>query len=180
MRILTRVPEAVFWFRVGDEAFSNLQSAASRAEIDPQRLINAPRIPKKADHLARHACADLFLDTLVFNAHSTALDALWANVPIISCPGETFQSRVVAAVLRTATIKDLIVTDIFDYEEKVVELCQSPVLLAELKTRLAFAIDSPEFQTVPFVRGLENEFTEIWRRHTAGFEPTDFIASSDE
>ena len=180
MRILARVPEAVFWFRVGDEAFSNLQSAASRAEIDPQRLINAPRMPDKTDHLARHACADLFLDTLVFNAHSTALDALWASVPIISCPGETFQSRVAAALLRAATIEDLIVTDIFDYEEKAVELCQSPVLLAELKTRLAFAIDSPEFQTIPFVRGLENAFTEIWQRHTAGFEPTDFIASSYE
>ncbi len=180
MRVLARAPEAVLWFRLSDDAFSNLQTAASNTGIDPRRLINAPRMPDKADHLARHACADLFLDTLIFNAHSTALDALWAHVPLITCPGETFQSRVVAATLRAASIEDLVVADISDYEEKVVELCQSPALLAEIKTRLASGIDCPAFQTFPFVRSLENAFTEMWRRHATGFEPTDFSAPSYE
>ena len=180
MRILARAPEAVLWFRLGDDAFSNLQAAASNARIDPQRLINAPRMPEKADHLARHACADLFLDTLTFNAHSTALDALWAGVPLVTCRGETFQSRVVAAILRAAGLDDLVVTDIAAYEEKVIEICASPALLAETKSRLAPGIDCPAFQTVPFVRGLENAFIEMWRQHAAGFEPADFIAPSYE
>ena len=180
MRILDRIPDAVLWLRLGDEAFSNLRGTASNAGIDPQRLINAPRMPEKADHLARHACADLFLDTLTFNAHSTALDALWAGVPLVTCQGETFQSRVVTAILRAAGLDDLVVMDIAAYEEKVIEICASPALLAEIKTRLASGIDCPAFQTVPFVRGLENAFTEMWRRHAAGFEPTDFIAPSYE
>jgi protein O-GlcNAc transferase len=180
MRVLARAPEAVLWFRLGNDAFSNLQTAASNAGIDPQRLINAPRMPDKADHLARHACADLFLDTLTFNAHSTALDALWAGVPLITCPGETFQSRVVAATLRAAGIEDLVVADISDYEEKVVELCQSPKLLTEIKARLASGINCSAFQTIPFVIGLENALTEMWHRHTTGLEPTDFSAPSYE
>ena len=121
-----------------------------------------------------------FLDTLTFNAHSTALDALWAGVPLVTCQGETFQSRVVTAILRAAGLDDLVVMDIAAYEEKVIEICASPALLAEIKTRLASGIDCPAFQTVPFVRGLENAFTEMWRRHAAGFEPTDFIAPSYE
>jgi protein O-GlcNAc transferase len=180
MRILNRVPEAVLWLRLGDDAFSNLQAEAAQAGIDPQRLINAPRIPEKAGHLARQACADLFLDTLTFNAHSTALDALWAGVPLVSCPGETFQSRVVAAVLRAADLEDLAVGNITAYEEKVVEICNSPALLAEIKTRLASSLERPTFQTLPFVRGLENAFTEMWRRHAAGIKPGDFDAPQYE
>ena len=180
MRILARAPEAVLWFRLGEDAISNLHAAASNAGIDPQRLINAPRMPEKTDHLARHACADLFLDTLTFNAHSTALDALWAGVPLVTCRGETFQSRVVAAILRAAGLDDLVVADIAAYEEKVIEICASPALLAETKSRLASGIDCPTIQTVPFVRGLENAFIEMWRQHAAGFEPADFIAPSYE
>lgn len=176
MRILERAPDAVLWFRLGDEAFSNLRAAATHAGIDPQRLINAPRVADKVDHLARHACADLFLDTLTFNAHSTALDALWAGVPLITSPGATFQSRVTAAILRVAGLDDLVVEDISAYEELAVALCASPSLLADVKTRLDSGLEGPAFQTLPFVRSLENAFTEMWRRHAAGIKPTDFEA----
>jgi predicted O-linked N-acetylglucosamine transferase (SPINDLY family) len=162
--------------RLGDDAFTNLRAAATRSGIDPQRLINAPRIPEKTLHISRHACADLFLDTLTFSAHSTALDALWAGVPLITAPGETFQSRVTAAILRAAGLDDLVVEDTTAYEELAVELCARPPLLAEVKSRLDSGLAGPAFQTLRFVRSLEDAFREMWQRHAAGIKPADFAA----
>ncbi len=176
MRILERTPDAVLWLRLGDDAFTNLRAAATRSGIDPQRLINAPRIPEKTLHISRHACADLFLDTLTFSAHSTALDALWAGVPLITAPGETFQSRVTAAILRAAGLDDLVVEDTTAYEELAVELCARPPLLAEVKSRLDSGLAGPAFQTLRFVRSLEDAFREMWQRHAAGIKPADFAA----
>ncbi len=174
MRILERTSNTVLWLRLADDAFSNLQAAATQAGMDEQRLINAPRINDKTAHLTRHACADLFLDTLIFNAHSTAFDTLRAGVPLITSPGETFQSRVTAAILRAAGLEDLIADNSSAYEELAVELCANPTMLAEFKSRLSAGLARPAFQTIPFVRSLEYAFSEMWRQHAAGMRPTDF------
>ena len=177
IHILERVDNAVLWFRLDDEAFTNLRSTALKLGIDPERLLNAPRIANKSDHLARLSCADLFLDTPIFNAHSTAFDALWAGVPLIAVQGETFQSRVTASIMKSTGLDDLVVGNMADYVEKVVELCVSPGMLSAVKGRLSLGLEHRAFKTLPFVLGLENAFMEMWRLHAAGTNPTDFTAS---
>src|SRR3954462_7661301 len=98
--------------------------AVARA-VDPERLIFAKRMAP-TDHLSRQRCADLFLDTLPYNAHTTASDALWAGLPVVTCRGETFAGRVAASLLQTIGLPELITTTLEDYERLAIELAERP------------------------------------------------------
>jgi uncharacterized protein (TIGR03032 family) len=172
MRILHQVPHSVLWL-LSDRPESNahLSARAAAEGIDPARLIYAPRLPK-AEHLARHACADLILDTLHYNAHVTASDALWAGVPLITKIGETFASRVAASLLTAVGLPDLITTSLEDYERLAVHLATHPIELQRLKDQLVRdRLHLPLFDTSRTVRHLEAGYRLIWDQHQAGQPP---------
>jgi protein O-GlcNAc transferase len=137
-RILKCVDGSVLWLSEGNpKSRENLRSEAAARGVDPARLIFAPRMPSLAEHLARHRMADLFLDTLPYNAHSTAVDSLLSGVPILTCVGEAFAARVAASLLRVAEMPELVTASREQYEDRAVALARNPQLMLELKTRLA-------------------------------------------
>lgn len=137
MRILNRVKGSVLWLSDGDPLLKqNLAREAQSRGVDPSRLIYARRMDDPAEHLARIRLADLFLDTTPYNAHATALDALWAGVPLLTCPGRTFASRVAGSMLHTLGLDQLIAPHSHGYEELAVELAANPSLLASLRAQL--------------------------------------------
>ncbi|MCU0767620.1 MAG: glycosyltransferase, partial [Gammaproteobacteria bacterium] len=163
MRILARVPGSVLWlFRSYAEAETNLRREAQARGVVPERLVFADRLPK-AEHLARHRHADLFLDTLRVNAHTTASDALWAGLPLLTCPGETFQSRVAASLLHAAGLPQLAVADLASYEETAVRLATEPGALASLRQQLAAGrLSCALFDTERYARDLEAAYDALW------------------
>jgi uncharacterized protein (TIGR03032 family) len=172
MRLLQQVPHSVLWL-LGDrpETETNLKSEAAQAGIDPERLIFAPRVAK-TEHLHRHTCADLFLDTRYYNAHVTASDALWSGTPMITLLGETFASRVAASLLTAAGLPELITSDLTEYERLALHLATHPIELARLKQRLwSNRASAPLFDTTGTVRHLEAGYRQIWQRHQAGLAP---------
>jgi predicted O-linked N-acetylglucosamine transferase (SPINDLY family) len=117
MRLLARLEESVLWLsRLNGPAMQNLRSEANEHGIDPERIVFAPWVATDADHLARHRLADVFLDTLPFNAHTTASDALWAGLPVLTCPGETFAGRVATSLLNAVGLPELVTRSIDEYE----------------------------------------------------------------
>ena len=172
MRVLLAAPDAVLWL-LGDraEAEAALRTAAGSHGIDQTRLVFAPRVGGSA-HLARQTCADLFLDTTPVCAHTTARDALWAGLPLLTCPGETFISRVAAGLLAAQGLDQLIMPDIAAYEAEAIRLANDlPTLTALRDTVIRSRASGTLFDTPRFVRGLEAAYTELWRRHTAGEPP---------
>ena len=134
--------------------------AAARG-IDPARLVRKRVSP--AEHLARHRLADLFLDTLPFNAHVTASDALWAGLPLLTCRGETFASRVAASTLGAAGLGELITTNLDEYERLALSLARSPDALSRMRQKLHDARSScPLFDTQRFRRHLESAYQTMW------------------
>ena len=133
--------------------------------IDPARLIFAPRLPG-AQHLARLKRADLFLDTLYYNAHTSASDALWCGVPVITCPGKSFAGRVAASLLRAVEMPELIAATPEDYERLAVALARDPARLAALKTHLESRKKAaPLFDIARFTRDIENAYRMMWHQH---------------
>ncbi|CCG40098.1 O-linked N-acetylglucosamine transferase, SPINDLY family protein [Magnetospirillum molischianum] len=172
MRILERVPDSVLWL-LGDSVAmeTNLRREAQARGIDPARLVFAAREPKPR-HLARHRHAGLGLDTLFYNAHTTASDALWAGLPILTTPGEAFASRVGASLLGALGLPELICPDLDAYEEKAVALATDPAALATVTERLAAArLSSALFDTDRFARDLERGFRLIWDAACTGRRP---------
>jgi len=172
MRILARVPGSVLWL-LGESSVmeTNLRREAAARGIDPTRLVFATRRPKP-DHLARHRHADLGLDTLFYNAHTTASDALWAGLPVVTMPGETFAARVGASLLGALDLPDLICPDLDAFEEKAVALATDPAALASVRERLAAArLTCPLFDTDRFARDLERGYGLIWEAARAGHRP---------
>lgn len=138
MRLLAGVDGSVLWLsQMSDPAQANLRREATARAIDPGRLIFAPQMASLADHLARHRQADLFLDTLPYNAHSTAIDALWAGLPVITCPGRTFAGRVGATLLQAVGLPELIAGDLEGYAGIAAELVRNPPLLDAMRRKLA-------------------------------------------
>ena len=157
MRILGAVDGSVLWLlQDNDAATRNLRAAATAHGIDASRLRFAPRT-RLDDHLARHACADLFLDTLPYNAHTTASDSLWAGLPVLSCRGSTFPGRVGASLLNALDLADdLLVDDVAAFESRAIELARDRARLARLRERLARARrTAPLFDTPAYCRDLE-------------------------
>ncbi len=160
MRLLAKIPGSVLWLLDGP-ATENLKREAVKAGIGPERLIFAPRLPLP-EHLARHRQADLFLDTLPYNAHTTASDALWAGLPLLTCRGETFAGRVAASLLTAVGLPELITSSLEEYEATALALATDAARLAGLREKLAGNRDTaPLFDTDRFARALEDAYRRI-------------------
>jgi predicted O-linked N-acetylglucosamine transferase (SPINDLY family) len=175
MRLLARVEGSVLWLlHDNDQAASNLRREAGRRGVAPGRLVFAPRIPL-ADHLARHRLADLFLDTLPYNAHTTASDALWAGLPVLTLAGESFAGRVAASLLHAVGLPELVARTAGEYEAMAFELASDPARLAQLRQRLQEGRSAaPLFDAPRFARHLESAFRLMHERHLAGLAPESF------
>jgi protein O-GlcNAc transferase len=171
MLVLSQINGSVLWLlATTPETMSNLCREAAARNIDPQRLVFAKHVPP-ADHLARHALADLFLDTLPCNAHTTASDALWAGLPLLTCSGGAFSGRVAASLLNAIGLPELVTTTLEDYERTAVELASSPEKLALVKAKLASNRSiAPLFDTKLFTKQLETAYQVMVDRYRAGLE----------
>lgn len=175
MRILARVPGSVLWLVEDNaEAASNLRRAAVQRGIEAGRLAFAARLPQ-AEHLARQRLADLFLDTLPCNAHTTTSDALWAGLPVLTCIGGAFAGRVAASVVRAAGLPELVVETQGAYESLAVALASDPARLAGLRHRLsATRLASPLFDARRFARNIESAYVAMHEKRLAGLPPDHF------
>jgi predicted O-linked N-acetylglucosamine transferase (SPINDLY family) len=174
MRILRAVEASALWLLEPNAiAMKNLRSYASQAGIDPSRLIFAPRVDALS-HLARHHLADLFLDSLPYGAHTTANDALWAGLPVLTRIGRAFPGRVAASLLETICLPELITHSLDEYESLATGLAVDSKRLADLKKRLMVQRQTaPLFNTGLFARQLEAAYAAIYRRHQAAQKPGD-------
>jgi protein O-GlcNAc transferase len=170
MKLLREVPRSVLWLRgMGSEARENLLREAQARGVEVERLIFAPHVKGMAEHLGRHRLADLYLDTLPYNAHSTACDALWSGVPVLTCAGRSFASRVAASALTAVGLPELITHSLGEYESRALELAQQPQRLLELRGRLEQQrLSSPLFDTARFCRHLENCFRTMHQQKLSG------------
>lgn len=175
LRLLDAVPAAVLWLvRDNDWVVENLRRVAAGHGIDPERLVFTPRLAYP-EHLARLGLADLFLDSLPFNAGTTASDALWAGVPLLTCAGEGLASRMAGSLLRAVGLPELITYNTADYEALALRLATDRALLNGFRARLAAnRRSSPLFDTARFCRDLESAYTSMWARHCRGEAPADF------
>ncbi len=168
MEILTRVEGSVLWLREHSALTSqNLTTAARAAGIDPARLVFAPTAPAISDHLARHRHADLFLDTFVYGAHSTAADAIAQGVPVLTCAGEAMPARVGASLCEAYGIDDLVVESADEYVEKAVELAGAMDQLTNYRSSLTIAVENVDAGN-GFVGKLERAYQLLWRARETG------------
>ena len=160
MRLLQQVPDSLLWLPMPDAmAVANLQAGAARQGVAPERLIFAPQLPTFAEHLARLAVADLFLDGMPYGAHTTASDALWAGLPLLTCRGKSFGSRVAASLLTALEMQELIAETEKDFEAMALRLAREPQLLAVLRAKLAEKKRSaPLFDTARTTRAIETAY----------------------
>ncbi len=172
MRLLERVPESVLWLLESNAwAAQNLRREATARHVDPARLLFAPVLPH-AEHLARMSAANLFLDTLPYNAHTTSSDALWVGLPVLTCPGETFASRVAASQLAALGMPELIARSLAEYETLALRLARARSELARLREKLARNRGSALlFDTPHYARSLEAAYEEMWNIWQAGGQP---------
>lgn len=173
MRILKEVDGSVVWLSdLQDVARSNLRREAEASGIDSRRLVFATRVASTADHLARHSLADLFLDALPYNAHTTASDALWAGLPLLTLAGEAFSGRVAASLLHALGLTELITHSRDEYEQRAVELALDRERLRGIRDALEKRrLTTPLFNTPLLARSLEEAFDAMVRRYRAGLSP---------
>jgi protein O-GlcNAc transferase len=166
MRLLNQTHNSVLWLLECNQwAKENLQKEAEIAGINKSRLIFAPRVSIES-HLARHIHADLFLDTLPYNAHTTASDALFMHLPLLTCMGETFPARVATSLLQSINMPELITYSLQDYEQKALCFAKNPEQLAQIKQKLQVEIEkSTLFKPTQFVTNLEHLYLDIWKSH---------------
>ncbi len=176
MRLLGQVTASVLWlFAENETARENLRVEARARDIDPDRLVFAAPLPLD-QHLARHALADLFLDTLPYNAHTTASDALWSGLPVVTCKGKSFVGRVAASQLEAAGLPDLIAAGLADYEALALALAREPGRLNALRERLRRNRElCPLFDTARFARGLEAAYEAMTVRQKNGLAPASLV-----
>ena len=183
MRLLQAIPNSVLWLLSDNQdAEQNLKSEAQKRGVSSDRIVFAPRayLP---NHLARHRCADLFLDTWPCNAHTTCSDALWTGLPVLTCTGETFASRVAASLLDAVGLTELITDNPLDYEQKALALAKNPQLLNQIKDQLQQGLlrqDLPLFDTPRFVKDIEAAYEQMWNRYQAGLKPQEFAVVENE
>jgi len=174
MRLLSKVGGSVLWLLDGNEwAAKNLRLEAENRGINPDRLVFAKRLPQ-VEHLARHKHIDLFLDTFNYNAHTTASDALWAGLPVVTKAGEQFSARVAASVLDAVGLPELITASEDEYEQLAFELATKPRKLKTLKRKLAKNIASqPLFDTERYTRNFEAGLQKAYNLYFEGKRPED-------
>jgi predicted O-linked N-acetylglucosamine transferase (SPINDLY family) len=166
MRLLRAVPGSVLWLAPGSKtAAANLRREAAARSVDPVRLVLAPRVDLP-EHLARHSHADLFLDTMPYNAGATANDALFMGVPVLTCVGETMASRVAASQLNAIGLPELVTTGLADYEALALTLAGEPSLLQGYRARLsANRATHPLFDMARFTQALDDLLLAAWESH---------------
>jgi protein O-GlcNAc transferase len=172
MRLLASVPHSVLWLLDSNHwAARNLRREAQACGVAPERLVFAPRLPV-ARHLGRLGAADLFLDTMPYNAHTTASDALWAGLPLLTCAGETFASRVAGSLLNAVGMPELVTRTLADYEALGLRLACVPSELNALRDKLQRnRASAPLFDTPVFARYLEAAYAQMWENYRSGFGP---------
>jgi len=175
MRLLSKVQGSVLWLLEDNKTVArNLRREAERRGIAGGRVIFAPRV-KMEEHLARQRLADLFLDTLPYNAHVTASDALWVGLPLVTHRGGAFAGRVAASLLNAVGLPELITNSREDYEALALKLAVDRDLLADLKARLARnRATHPLFDTDRFRRHIEAAYVTMWERSQRGDSPASF------
>jgi predicted O-linked N-acetylglucosamine transferase (SPINDLY family) len=180
MRILKQVPDSVLWLlRLTSEFADNMRREAGTRGVDPERLFFADRIGKPK-HLARHRLADLFLDTRYYTAHTSCSDALWAGLPVLTCPSDTFASRVSASILRAAGLPELVAQSFEDYERRAVEWGTRPVALKAIREKWAAQrLTCALFDTARFARNIEHAYRLMWENHVAGNPPRQLSVPED-
>jgi predicted O-linked N-acetylglucosamine transferase (SPINDLY family) len=178
MNILLRVPGSQLWLSNpgGEKALEqNLRAEARRRGILPERLVFATRLPDKSQHFARHRLADLFLDTFAYTAATTAIDALWAELLILTRPGKDFYSRICASFVANVGLCDMICATTQEYEDRAVYFATNPTALVEVRTRLARNLHTePLFDLPRFVQHLEQAYLMMWLRHASDSSPEGF------
>ena len=173
MRLLNKVAGSVLWLRETNSLMpGNLREEAHKRGIDPARLVFAPIAPKMEDHLARLRLADLFVDCFAFNAQTTASDALWAGVPVLTCLGKSMVSRVAGSLLNAIDMPELITQTKQDYEALALALATDPPRLAKLRQKLTDnRLTKPLFDTPRYARHLEDAYLQMYERYHAGLPP---------
>jgi len=169
MRVLAQVPDSVLWlYETVPGSARNLRNEAMQRGVDADRLIFAKPAPY-IEHLARYAAVDLFLDTLPYNAHTTASDALWMGCPVLTCAGQAFPGRVAASLLHAAGLGDLVAASLSDYTALAIHLGNSAVALTDLKQRLRVNRGQCTlFDTPGRTRQLEWAYEYMWSRYNEG------------
>lgn len=175
--LLHELPDAVLWLlQWNDVSVGHLQAEAAARGIEPQRLVFAPKVAP-ADHIARLQQADLFIDTWPCNAHTTASDALWAGVPVVTRTGEVFASRVAASLVHAVGLGELACASTPEYEARILALAADPAARAALRARLVAARDdSPLFDSARFTRDFEALMARVHARHEDGLPPDHLAA----
>jgi predicted O-linked N-acetylglucosamine transferase (SPINDLY family) len=179
MRLLQAVPGSMFWLLEGNTGVGrNLRLEAGKRGVSADRLVFAPPM-ELADHLARLRQADLFLDTFYCNAHTTASDALWAGLPVLTSLGNTFAGRVAASLLKAIGLPELITPSHAEYEALALELATQPGRLACLRRKLALnKTTHPLFDTARFTRHLEAAYLRMHERSRAGLPPDHIVVEA--
>ena len=180
MRLLDQVEGSVLWLlRDNTAAEDNLRREAAARSIDPRRLVFAERVALE-QHLARHRLADLFLDTLPFNAHTTAGDALWAGLPVLTCQGRSLAGRVAASLLKAIGMPDLITDNLQDYEALAAKIASDRAQLDEIRARLQRnRLTYPLFDSHRYRRHIEAAYCQMWEIWQRGEAPHAFAVTSD-
>jgi predicted O-linked N-acetylglucosamine transferase (SPINDLY family) len=179
MHLLRRVEGSVLWLAaVNASAVDNLRREAQSRGVAADRVVFAPKVALNEDHLARIRLADLFLDTLNYNAHATAADALWAGVPVLACAGATFASRVAGSLLHAVGLPELATASIDDYAALALRLAGDPARVTSLRHKLARNRTTfPLFDTDRFARHLEAAYATMRERTRRGEPPQSFAVA---
>ena len=179
MRLLRQVDNSVLWLLQDNLAVvRNLSREAIARGVAPERLVFARRCPP-ADHLARQRLADLFLDTLPYNAHTTCSDALWAGLPVLTVPGGCFAGRVAASLLSAHGVPELIARSLQEYEALALKLARDRSALTAIREKVARHRNThPLFDTARFTRNLEAAYVSMWERHRRGERPQTFVVDA--
>jgi protein O-GlcNAc transferase len=179
MRLLNRVEGSVLW--LGQAALTgaqNLKREAQARGVAPERLLFAPYARTGAEHLARLALADFMLDTLPYNGHATACDALWAGLPIVTCRGSSFPGRVAASALMALGLPELVTDSLEAYEALALKLARDKAALSAVKAKLAKnRLTHPLFDTAGITRDLEAAYSEMWQRRQRNEAPAPIALS---
>ena len=180
MRLLGAVPGSVLWLlRSNDLVEGNLSGEAERRGVDPRRLVFAPIVPS-AEHLARLRHADLFVDTSPCNAHTTASDALWAGLPVLTCSSDTFAGRVAGSLLNAAGMPELVTGSLEQYEQLALALARDPLRLSALRCRMNNVGNASSLFDLPKLTGhIEAAYDRMWRSWLSQQAPRAFSLESE-
>jgi len=178
MRLLQKVPSSVLWlFESNNSVKENLRQKAQRCGINPDRVIFAPKMAP-SEHLARHQLADLFLDTVPINAHTTASDAIWSGLPVLTCVGSTFAGRVAGSLLKAADLPELITYSLEEYEALALQLAQNPEQLSAIRQKLEQTrLLMPLFDIEKYTRNIEKAYNNMWNIWQSGSGHKEFTIS---